>query len=78
MVYAVLSAIFAVSVSFFVKLGLRSTSSSLGTFLRTAVVFLFAMAIVLVGEKMPKLKTVGKRNWLFLILSGVMTGVCWF
>ncbi len=65
-------------VVFLRQVGIGSTSSSSGTFLRATAVFLFAMAIVLAKKEIPKLKTVGKRNWLFLTLSGVMTGVCWF
>lgn len=76
--FAVLSAVFAALTSFFVKLGLQGTPSSLGTFLRTCVVLVFASLIVLSRHEFPNLKTISKRNWIFLTLSGIMTGFAWF
>lgn len=76
--FAFFSAVFAALTSFFVKLGLQGTSSSLGTFLRTGVVLAFSLLIVFSRHEFPKLKTITKRNWIFLTLSGLATGIAWF
>ncbi|MCH5179839.1 MAG: EamA family transporter [Erysipelotrichales bacterium] len=77
LVYAILSAVFASLVSFFIKLGLAGISSDLGTLLRTIVVFVFAGTIVLVRKDYKGTKQITKKSWLFLTLSGIATGGAW-
>lgn len=74
---AILSAIFASLVSFFIKLGLKGINSNLGTFYRTIVVFVFALAIVLVKKDYRGVKEISKKSWLFLSLSALATGLAW-
>lgn len=77
LVYAVLSAVFASLVALFCKLGLSGISSDLGTLLRTIVVFVFAGAIVLAKKEYKGVRDIKGKDWLFLSLSGVFTGVAW-
>lgn len=77
LIYAIMSAIFASLVSLFVKLGLQGISSNLGTLIRTIIVFIFAGSIVLVKKDYSETKKITKKNWLFLTLSGITTGIAW-
>ena len=77
LIYAILSAVFASLVSFFCKIGLSGISSDLGTLIRTIIVFVFAGAIVLVRKEYKDIKSTSWKDWFFLILSGVATGVAW-
>lgn len=77
LIYAVLSAVFASLVSFLCKIGLSGISSDLGTLIRTIIVFVFAGAIVLARKEYNDIKSTSWKDWFFLTLSGVATGVAW-
>lgn len=77
LLYAILSAVFASLVSLFVKICLKDISSSLGTCIRTIVVFIFAMIIVLVRKDYQEVNEITSKSWIFLTLSGIATGVAW-
>ncbi len=77
LLYAILSAVFASLVSLFVKIGLKDISSSLGTCIRTIVVFIFAMIIVLARKDYQEVNEITGKSWIFLTLSGIATGVAW-
>ncbi len=77
LIYAILSAVFAALVSFFVKLGLKNIDSNVGTLFRTVVVFVFALVIVLVKKDYKDVKKITAKSWIFLILVGVFTGIAW-
>ena len=50
--------------------------SNLATAIRTVVILVFAWAVAL-ATKTQTIASVGRRAWLFLILSGVATGLSW-
>lgn len=77
LIYAILSAVFASLVSLFVKIGLKNIPSSLGTCIRTIVVFIFAAIIVLARKDYQGVKEITGKSWIFLTLSGIATGVAW-
>ena len=77
LIFAILSAVFASLVSLFVKLGLKGIPSDVGTFYRTLVVFVFAMAIVLAKKDYKGAKEITAKSWIFLTLSGIATGGAW-
>jgi transporter family protein len=74
---AVLSAFFAALTTIFAKIGVRDVPSNLATAIRTIVILLLAWGIVLATGEVTGLGNVTQRSWLFLILSGVMTGLSW-
>lgn len=76
-VYAILSSVFASFVSFFIKIGLKGISSNLGTLFRTIVVFIFALAIVLIKRDYKDVKQITPKSWIFLTMSGFATGGAW-
>ena len=77
MIYAVLSAVFAAATSILAKIGIDGVESNLGTAIRTVVVLLMAWAVVFMKEKQKKVKSVDKKELLFICLSGIATGASW-
>ena len=75
--YAVASSVFAAVVPVFIKFGMRDVPSSLGTLLRTIVVFIFSGAIVAGRKEYRGIGAVPGKSWLFLSLSGIATGGAW-
>lgn len=76
-VYALLSAVFAALTSILAKVGITGVESNLGTAIRTAVVLLMAWCIVFSKGKHKGLKSLDKRELVFISLSGVATGASW-
>lgn len=77
LIYAILSAVFAALVSFFIKIGLKGIPSNFGTLYRTIIVLIFSGAIVLIRKEYQGVTQISKKSWLFLSLSGVATGLAW-
>lgn len=76
-VYAILSAVFAALTAIFAKVGVKDINSDLATAIRTSIVLLLAWGIVIFGSHLGEIKTVPKYTWLFLVLSGLATGLSW-
>ena len=77
LVYAALSAVFAALTSILGKIGIENIESNLGTTVRTAVVLLAAWGMVLVTKKGSQLKTIPKKELVFICISGLATGGSW-
>ena len=75
--YALLSAVFAALTSILAKLGIARVDSNLATAIRTAVVLVMAWGIVFLTGKQHGIQDIDRRSWLFLILSGLATGLSW-
>ncbi len=76
-VFALLSAIFAALTSILAKVGIDGVNSNLATAIRTVVVLLMAWVMVFLTNAQSGISSIGKRSWLFLILSGLATGASW-
>ena len=76
-VYAVLSAVFAALTSILAKIGIDGVESNLGTAIRTCVVLVMAWAIVFLKGKQGQIKSIDKKELLFISMSGVATGASW-
>lgn len=74
---ALLSAFFAALTTIFAKIGVRDVPSNLATAIRTIVILFLAWGIVFATGEAPGISSVTQNSWLFLILSGVMTGLSW-
>lgn len=72
-----LSAIFAAATALLAKVGVSGVDSNLATAIRTTVILVFTWAIAIGFEKHHALSQIDRRSWLFLILSGVCTGLSW-
>lgn len=77
LVYAFLSAGFASLTSILGKIGIDGVNSNLGTAIRTIVVLIMAWLLVAIQGRLRALKEVDNKSWLFLIASGVTTGLSW-
>ena len=75
--YAVLSAVFAALTSILAKVGIEKIDSNLATAIRTAVVLVMAWAIVFLTGKQHEIGDISTRSWVFLLLSGLATGLSW-
>lgn len=75
--YAVLSAVFAALTSILGKIGIQEVESNLGTAIRTIVVLVMAWGIVLFQKKHVLIKAVDRRSWIFIMFSGLATGLSW-
>ncbi|MGM9609068.1 MAG: EamA family transporter, partial [Eubacteriales bacterium] len=76
-IFAVLSAVFAALTSIFAKVGIDGVESNLGTALRTGVVLVMAWVIVFARGKHKELRSLDRRELLFIALSGIATGASW-
>jgi transporter family protein len=77
LLWALLSAVFAAATALLAKVGIAGIDSNLATAIRTTVILVFTWAIALSLEKHQALSAIGRRSWLFLILSGIATGLSW-
>jgi len=75
-IWALLSAFFAGLTAVLAKVGVQQIDSNLATAIRTVVILIFAWAVALATGSQPFL-AIGKRTWIFLILSGIATGLSW-
>ena len=75
--YAMASALAASATAILAKIGIRGVPSNLATAVRTLVVVAFAWAIVVATGQHQGLRDLKGRSILFLVLSGVGTGVSW-
>lgn len=76
-VYAVLSAVFASLTAILSKIGMSGIQSNLATAIRTVVVLVMAWGLVFLTGQQHGLGGLTKQNWIFLILSGIATGLSW-
>lgn len=77
LLYAFGSAVFASLTSILGKIGISGIDSNLGTAIRTIVVLIMAWLIVFITKKQKEIGSIDKKSWIFLVLSGIATGLSW-
>ena len=75
--FALGSAVFAALTSILAKVGIKDVPSSLATAIRTIVVVAMAWGMVFVTHQQSGIRSISQKSWIFLILSGLATGVSW-
>lgn len=75
--FAILSALFAALTSILAKAGIDGVNSNLATAIRTVVVLVMAWGMVFLTNAQYGITEIRRESWLFLILSGLATGVSW-
>ena len=75
--FAFLSALAASATAILAKIGIKDVPSNLATAIRTAVVLVFSWGLVLATREHETLRDLRPRSLLFLVLSGIGTGVSW-
>lgn len=76
-IFALLSAVFAALTSILAKVGIDGVNSNLATAIRTMVVVAMAWGMVFLTNAQGGIAEISRKSWLFLILSGLATGVSW-
>lgn len=75
--WALLSAVFAAATALLAKVGVEHVDSNLATAIRTTVVVIFTWGIALALGKHGEIRSIDRRTMVFLILSGLATGLSW-
>ena len=68
---------FAAATSILAKVGISNVNSNLATAIRTSVVLIMSWGMVFLTNSQHGIGQIGRRSWLFLILSGLATGASW-
>ena len=76
-IFALLSAVFAAMTSILAKIGIAGVNSNLATAIRTVVVLVMAWGMVFLTHAQSGISEIGRKSWIFLILSGLATGASW-
>ena len=77
LLFALGSAVFAALTSILAKVGIAGVNSNLATAIRTMVVAVMAWGMVFLSHAQHGIGDISRRSWLFLVLSGLATGVSW-
>lgn len=77
LLYALGSAAFAALTSILAKIGIEGIDSTLATAIRTVVVVGMSWLMVFLSGAQRGLGSIGRRSWVFLVLSGLATGASW-
>ena len=76
-VMALIGALFTSLTTIFAKVGIKNVNSNFATFFRTGVVIIFAVIMCFITNSFALFNSLTTSNWLFLILSGIVTGLSW-
>ena len=74
---AILSAFFAALTTIFAKVGVEEVNSNLATVIRTVVILVIAWGLVYAEDTFQELFELNQKTLLFLVLSGMATGLSW-
>lgn len=75
--YALLSAFFAALTAIFAKIGIKNVDTDLATAIRTVVILVLAWSIAFFRGGTNTISLLTRYNLLFLVLSGIATGLSW-
>ena len=76
-IFALLSALFASLTAILAKVGIKGIDTNLALAIRTSFILLLTWGIVIATGATRGITTLNKSNLLFLLLSGVTTGLSW-
>ena len=77
LLFASLSAVFAALTSIFAKIGMKGVESNLATLFRTLVIVPFIFLLVMFQGNIKDVSKFSTTTWVFLVLSGLATGLSW-
>lgn len=77
LIFALLSALFAALTAILAKIGVKNIDSNMATAIRTVVILFFAWGIVIFQGTAKQVTSISKFTLIFLILSGITTGLSW-
>lgn len=76
-IYALLTALFTSLATILGKIGIKDINPNLGTMLRTIIILIIIWGVIFVKKEYKDIKNINKKNILFIILSGISTGLSW-
>ena len=74
---SLLSALFASLTAILAKIGINNVPSNLAVAIRTFVVLLMSWLMVFITSEQSSISLIDKKSWIFLIFSGITTGLSW-
>ena len=77
LIWSLLSAFFAALTAILAKLGVAAVDANLATAVRTSVVVVFTWALASANSQPHSLRAFTGKTWLYLVLSGMATGLSW-
>ncbi len=77
LLWSLLAALFAGATAILAKIGVKGVDSNVATAVRTTVVLVFAWGVVFATGHAGAVAGFSRRTWLFLVLSGIATGLSW-
>jgi transporter family protein len=75
--WSLLSALFAGATAILAKQGVSNVNSNLATAVRTSVILVIAWGIAFATGPANSVLQISRKNMIFLILSGIATGLSW-
>ena len=75
--FALGSAFFAALTAILAKIGVKDVPSNLATAIRTLVILFIAWGLVFARGESGALRHISRSSMLFLVLSGIATGLSW-
>lgn len=76
-ILALLAALFASFTAILAKIGIEDVDSNLATAVRTIVVVIMAYLMVVITGQTGNIAAVSTKSFIFLVLSGLTTGLSW-
>ena len=75
--WSLLSAVFAAATAILAKIGIAGVDANLATAVRTSVVVIFTWLLAYATRQPNSFQALSNKAWLFLVLSGLATGLSW-
>ena len=77
LIFSLLSAFFGALTAILAKIGIKNVDSNLATAIRTIIIVIFAWGIVFSQGTIKQIFSISRFSLIFLILSGIATGLSW-
>ena len=77
LLFSILSAVFPALTTILAKIGIEGVNSNLATAIRAIVVVFMSWGMVFLTNTQNGIAQIGRKSWIFLILSGLATGASW-
>ena len=76
-IFAFLTAVFTSLATILGKMGINNINPNLATMLRTIVILVIIWGVIIIKKEYIDIRKITKKNILFIILSGISTGISW-
>lgn len=77
LIYALLTALFTSLATILGKIGIKDINPNLGTMLRTIIILIIIWGVIFIKKEYKDIYNINKKNILFIVLSGLSTGLSW-